>query len=137
MIRNLSLSVIALCLVSSLAAAGDDFAGKWINTDEKTSGLTRIEIDVQDGKWTIAAWGAGGGGAGEIDQGKVTLHRLGDSVNDQEKKYGFASWDHEFADTTLTLRLEKGELVVESFTVFKDNSGRSNYKSVFKFKRKN
>ena len=50
-------------------------------------------------------------------------------------KYGFASWDHKFADTHLTLRLEKGELVVESYTVFKDKSGRSNYRSKATFKK--
>ncbi len=133
MIRVLTLSVIALLLNSSFATAGDDFVGKWVNTDEKTGGLTRLEISKKDKGWTVQAWGAGGGG--EIDQGKATLHLLGDSAVATEMKYGIASWDHKFKDTHLTVRLEKGELFVEDFNVFKDDSGRSNYKSVFKFKK--
>jgi len=63
------------------------------------------------------------------------LHLLGDSVEATEMKYGIASWDHKFKDMHLTIRLEKGELVVEDFNVFKDDSGRSNYKSVYKLKK--
>ena len=132
MARVLPLSVMALVLGSSFAA-GDDFAGKWVNTDEKTGGLTRLEITKRDKSWTVQAWAAGGGG--EFDHGKVTLHVLGDSTGDTEMKYGIASWDHKFKDTHLTLRLEKGELVVEAFNVFKDGSGRSNYRSVYRFKK--
>ena len=133
MFRSVSVVSVALLLGSQVASAGDDFAGKWVNADKETRGLTRIEISGKEGKWTIQAWGAGGGG--EIDQGKVTLNLLGDSVSDKDMKYGFASWDHKFADVHLTLRLEKGELVVEDYTVFKDNSGRSNYRSKSTFKK--
>lgn len=52
-----------------------------------------------------------------------------------EMKYGTASWDHKFKDTHLTIRQEKGELVVEEFNVYKDDSGRSNYTEVYKFKK--
>jgi hypothetical protein len=50
-------------------------------------------------------------------------------------KYGIASWDHKFKETHLTLRLAKGELVVEDFNVFKDDSSRSNYRMTYKFKK--
>jgi hypothetical protein len=133
MARIFSVVAVALLLGSQAASAADDFVGKWVNADKDTRGLTRIEVSGKDGKWTIQAWGMGGGG--EIDQGKVTLNLLGDSVGDKEMKYGFASWDHKFADTHLTLRLEKGDLVVEDYTVFKDNSRRSNYRSKSTFKR--
>jgi hypothetical protein len=133
MARVLSLSVIVLVLSPSLFVAGDDFAGKWVNVDDKTGGLPRLEISKKDKAWTIQAWGAGGGG--EIDQGKVTLHLLGDNVGDTTMKYGIASWDHKFKQTHLTLRLENGELVVEDFNVFKDDSGRSNYRSTYKLKK--
>ena len=49
--------------------AGDNFAGKWVNADDKSGGLTRIGIRKKDKAGTIRAWGAGGGD--EIDQGKV------------------------------------------------------------------
>lgn len=133
MLRVYSITVIALVVVSSPLFAGDDFAGKWVNKATKTGGLTRFEISEKDKKWTLQAWGAGGDG--EIDQGKVTLNLLGDSIGDTEMKYGMASWDHKFADTSVTLRLMKSELVVEEYTVFKDNSGRSNYRSKYTFKK--
>ena len=133
MARVFFLSVLALFLGSSLAVADEDFTGKWGNVDDKTGGLTRLEISTKGKPWTIQAWGAAGGG--EIDQGKVTLHLLGDTVGDTKMKYGIASWDHKFKETHLTLRLEKGELVVEDFNVFKDDSGRSNYRLQYKFKK--
>jgi hypothetical protein len=127
MIRVLSLAVISLVVGSSAVSAGDDFAGKWVAADDKSGGFTHVEINKKDKTWTVQAWGAGGGG--EIDQGKVTLFLLGDSAGDTEMKYGIASWDHKFKETHLTLRLEKGKLVAETYDVFKDNSGRSNYRS--------
>jgi hypothetical protein len=133
MARALSLSLIAVLLGPSLLVAGADFAGKWVNSDDRTGGLTRLEIRKQEKGWTIQAWGAAGGG--EIDQGRVTLHLLGDTAGDTDMKYGIASWDHKFKDTYLTLRLEKDELIVEDFNVFKDDSGRSNYRSRYTFKK--
>ncbi|HEY7425339.1 MAG TPA: hypothetical protein VH682_13995, partial [Gemmataceae bacterium] len=114
-------------------SAEDGFAGKWVNVNEKTNGLTRIEISRKDKVWTIQAWGAAGGG--EIDQGKTTLSLLGDSVADTTMKYGFASWHHGFKDTQRTLQLKEELLIVEDFNIFKDNSGRSNYRSRSEFKR--
>jgi hypothetical protein len=133
MARILSLTVIALVLGSSPVLSADDFTGQWKNVNDKTSGLTRLEISKNGNVWTIQSWGAGAGG--EIDQGKATLHLFGDSVADATMKYGFASWDFKFKDTHLTLRLEDSELAVEDFNVFKDNSGRSNYRSTYKFKK--
>ncbi len=134
MTHVLSLSVIALVLGSSSVVADEAFEGKWVNVDDMTRGLTRLEISKKDKAWAIQAWGATM--PVESDIGKVTLHVLGDSVGDKKMKYGFASWDKKFADTHLTLRLEQDELVVETFTVFKDESGRSNYRKVEKFKKK-
>jgi hypothetical protein len=132
MTRIVPLTCITLLLGAVPSLADKAFVGKWANVDDKTGGLTRIEITKKDKGWTIQAWAAGGGG--EIDQGKVMLSLLGDSAGATEMKYGFASWDHKFKDTHLTLRLEKNRLIVEDFNVFKDNSDRSNYRirSVFK-----
>lgn len=140
MIRILLLAVMVVVAGSPLVFAGDDFAGKWMNKDDKSGGLTRLEISKNGKAWTIQVWGAGiqereAGGGDEIDQGKVTLNLLGDSVGDTEMKYGIASWNHKFKDTHLTLRLEKGELVVEVYDVFKDTSARANYRSKGMFKK--
>lgn len=133
MTRIVSWSAFALLLGSSPGIAADAFVGKWVNTDEKTAGLTRLEIGKADKGWTIRAWGAAGGG--KADQGQVMLHLFGDAAGDTEVKHGFASWDHKFKETHLTLRLEKGDLVVEDFNVFKDGSGRANYRMTYRFKR--
>ncbi|WP_145300809.1 hypothetical protein [Planctopirus ephydatiae] len=63
--------------------------------------------------------GVGGLRGDRLDQGKVTLRLVNDWAGATEMKYGTASWDHKFKDTHLTIRQEKGELVVETFTVYK------------------
>ena len=131
MTRVLMLSMIVLALGASHVLA-DDFEGKWVNVNDKTGGLTRLEVSKKDKGWEIQTWAAAK--PMERELGKATLHLLADSVGEKQMKYGFASRDSKFADTHLTLRLENGELVVESFTVFKDGSGRSNYRKVEKFK---
>ena len=133
MTRIVSSSVFALLLGSSPGIAADAFVGKWVNTNEKAGGLTRLEISKKDKGWTIQAWGAGEDG--EIDRGKVTLHLLDDAAGDTEMKSGIASWDHKSKETHFTLRLEKGELVVEDFNVFKDDSGQANYRKMHKLKK--
>ena len=80
--------------------------------------------------------GLGAAGGGEIDQGKVTLSLLGNSAGAREMKYGLASWDHKFVDTYLTLHWEKDRLIVERFDIFKDKSGRSNYRKRSEFKKR-
>ena len=50
---------------------------------------------------------------------------------------GFATWDHRFADTYLTLRVENERIVGESYTLFKDKSDRPHYRSHYEFKKKN
>jgi hypothetical protein len=127
------LSVFALLLGSVPGIAADPFVGKWVNSDEKAGGLTRLEISKKDKGWTIQAWGAGE--VGEVDRGKVTLHLLGDAAGDTEMKSGIASWDHKSKETHFTLRMEKGELVVEDFNVFKDDSGQANYRKTHKLKK--
>jgi hypothetical protein len=119
---------------STKVDGGDDgFLGKWANVDEKTAGLTRIEVSKNDDGWKIQAWGAAAGK--EIDQGSVVLHLLGDTAVDATMKYGFASWDHNFKEMHLTLRLENVQLIVEDFNIFKDKSRRSNYRSRYEFKK--
>jgi hypothetical protein len=126
---------LLLFLTPSPGAAGDPLPGKWKNTDENTRGLRRLVISKDGNDWIIQTWGSGGGGAFEIDQGKTKLHILGDNVGDKSAKYGFATWDHGFKETHLTLGLENGNLIVEGFNIFKDKSGRANYRSKYEFKK--
>jgi hypothetical protein len=45
---------------------------------------------------------------------------LGDNVGATELPYGFAMWDHGFKTEYFTARLENDELVLESYSIFKD-----------------
>jgi hypothetical protein len=110
--------------------------GMWVNTNKDTRGLKRLAVARRDDTWSIEAWGSGGGGTMEIPWGKTSLALLGDSVASRDLPYGFAVWDPGFAVYHLTLRMDKDELVVETFVIFKDKSGRSNYRSVERFKKK-
>ena len=129
---------LGLCSVAGQEKAASSpqerLVGGWVNADKDTRGLKRLAVAKKDDTWSIEAWGSGGGG--EIPWGKTSLALLGDSAGSKDLPYGFASWDPGFAVTHLTLRLEKDELVVDTFTIFKDKSGRSNYRSVQRFKKK-
>ena len=109
--------------------------GGWVNIDKDTRGLKRLAVAKKDDTWSIAAWGSSGGGKGESPWGETGLALLGDSVASKYLPYGFATWTPGFAVVHLTLRLEKDELVVETFMLFKDNSGRSDYRSVYRFRK--
>jgi hypothetical protein len=118
--------------------ANDALIGRWLNVDDKTNDLTRFEISQTDEGLSIQAWGAAGRG-GEIDQGKVPLKLLADTAGaakSDELKYGYAVWDHKFKEMHLTIRLERNWLMTaEDLNLFKDNSGRSNYRVETRFKK--
>jgi hypothetical protein len=129
---------VVMVLSCSPSLANDALIGRWINVDDKTNDLTRFEISQTDEGLLIQAWGAAGRG-GEMDQGKVPLKLLADTAgatHSDELKYGYAVWDHKFMETHLTIRLEKNWLMTaEDLNLFKDNSGRSNYRVETKFKK--
>src|SRR6185436_16430557 len=90
-------------------------------------GTTRLVIWQEEKTWRIQAWGRCS--PTDCDWGKVELKCLGDHASDPVAKYGLAHWDKGFSDTYMTLRLEKEKLRAETFTCFKDKSGRSDYRS--------
>jgi uncharacterized protein (TIGR02996 family) len=128
--------------------------GTWGASDDRTEGLLRLDIGTEGQTWTIRAWtecdvrneevhrleAAAASGPDHmplpfVPPALATLHLLADDVCDAEMRYGIASWDHGFMNTHLTLRLEGDELIAEDFNVFKDHSGRSNYRGQYKFKK--
>jgi hypothetical protein len=128
-----SIMVVVFVLACTNVFA-NDLAGDWKNPDPK-GGLTRIVVSkgASDNAWQIQAWGACS--PTDCDWGRIDLQMLGDAPNDKTGKYGFAHWDHKFADTFITLRITKGILVVETYDFFKDGSGRANYCSTAKMER--
>jgi len=133
MTRNVLLSTVAVLLGSLPGFAADTFAGKWVNVDEETRSITRLEIEERGAAWAIQAWGRCH--PTDCDWGETPLHLLGDSVDDKVMKYGFAHWNKNFCETYMVLDLKNDELLVETHVVFRDASGRSNYRSKVSFKR--
>jgi hypothetical protein len=132
-------SLIALDVPSNGPAQERDqphsnFAGAWERLREGDKGLPRIEITDRgrDG-WTIQAWGDCK--PKDCDWGKVPLRLLGDSVRARGFHYGFATWDAGFKDNYMIIRIEKELLIAEVYSIYKDRSGRSDYRRVCKFKR--
>ena len=145
--RFLPMFVSILAVSYAFGASEDNFKGEWINTD--TQGITRVVIRQEGDVWKIRAWGRAS--PNPIDWGETTLHLIGDSAGAKEFKRGFAKWEMGFADTFLLIRFEgtgsdyyteeiNGEkvhfradvpqILIENITLFKDKSGRSNFRKV-------
>jgi hypothetical protein len=153
----------ALWTFASGALGAEEYplAGKWINTDAKTTGIDRFEVFKAEGCWKIHAWAADS--PSDFDQGETKLLLLGDetscpgcakpsslgataplsvaskslrtALGEPRMNYGFAHWDYKFKDTYFTIAFANDRLVVEDFNLFKDDSGRTNYRMRYAFKK--
>ena len=132
----------AICLFSLLIAipssqmvaqakrtpqSADQRPSEWLNPDANTRGLTRLLIAQSDKQLTVNGWGKCH--PTDCEWGPVELQMLGDHVEDDRLTYGFATWDHKFSVVHLTMKFENQEMLVQSYTIFKDGSGRANYRS--------
>ena len=146
--------VILLSSASVLSSVGycrnqKDFIGTWISTDKSNGGIIKIRIEEDPNGWTIQAWGRCI--PKPCDWDKTTFYLVGDSAASETLSYGFAHWEQDFKDTYIFMRFEGHasiyttkeingkevkirrevpQIIVESISIFKDNSGRSNYRSV-------
>jgi hypothetical protein len=111
------------------------FQGVWLNIKGPDKGVPKVVIEQDDAGWTVRAFGACE--PTDCDWGATQLHLLGDSVAAQTFPYGFAKWNHGFAEVNATLALEDDQLVVGLYEVFKDDSGRSNYRTIARYRRDN
>jgi len=100
------------------------FIREW-RTQEPTRGITKAQISRQGQHWTAQLWGACE--PADCNWGEQPLHLLGDSIKASEFDRGLSVWDPRHATIYATFQLEAGELGVETYTVFKDGSNRSNY----------
>ena len=111
----------------------NDMVGVWVNTDPDTRGITKIAIYEKDGATMIRAFGSCS--PTDCDMGSTDFHLLGDSVQSTKLPYGFATWDSGFAVSHFTLTLAKDKMSVSDFTIFKDRSNRTNYRSDFTLRK--
>jgi hypothetical protein len=118
----------------ALGSSASDFIGTWVNVDPNTRDTTKFIIaDAATGLLSIQGFGKCH--PSDCDFGVTALNLIASNVGDTNFSYAIARWDFGFADNTFIVHFEGDQLLVESFTVFKDNSGRSNYRSVMLFKR--
>ena len=100
------------------------FAGMWSNIDPAARILTQIEIFQADTGLQFQAW------AGDRQWPELPLHLVGASVEDNSFEYAFASRELGFETIYLIMRIDGDQLVVETYIIFNDNSGRSNLRTV-------
>lgn len=114
-------------------AAPADFLGIWVNTDTDTGGMTRLIVSAAGAAYTVEGFGRCH--PTDCEWGSTSFQLLGYSVTDMNPLWGFATWDFGFTDTYIVVHREGDLLVVESYDIFKDNSGRSNYRSLYLMRR--
>ncbi len=102
------------------------FLGHWKNTNPHTSGMLELTIESADTGLSIRIWGVAGDA--RVDWG-VQRAEAFTCVEENAVQAAslYATYDFGFMTTELQLRLNKGILPLMSFSVFRDDSGRSNY----------
>jgi hypothetical protein len=107
--------------------------GKWVPVAKDRGGLSKVDIAKSESAWTIRI--ASYATFTETDWGKSRLQLVGKDVDAKTYDRGFAEWKHGFANEYMMLYTEDGLLVIESYTIFNDRSGRSNYRDIERFRR--
>lgn len=130
---TLSLITAVLGMDINDTAPQNKFLGKWVNVDPETRDISSIVVKKENDSWTIQAWGKCH--PTDCEWGAVPLNMIGDSTTDKTFDCAFAEWKFDFSMKYLTMRIQGDKLVVEKITVFKDNSNRSNYRSLDLMKR--
>lgn len=129
-IKAILLSVAWTCL----ATAGP-LDGTWINSDPNTRSIPKIRISTSPENGSRLEWW-GRTHPEDTRYGPLELHLLGDSVGDHSPdKHGYATEDSGFADYIFLVTTSADDLVLECLTLFKDDSGRSNYRQRLIFKK--
>lgn len=109
----------------------DVIVGGWVNEDQDTRDMSKFVIAQNNGNGTaplrVKAYGACT--PTDCDWGQEPMHLVGSSISDETPYRAVARWDHGFSTAFIVTRLQGSELVYEKYTVFHDDSDRSNYYS--------
>jgi hypothetical protein len=101
--------------------------GGWVSEDPDTRGITQLFVTPSDEGLNAEAWGSCT--PTDCEWGTVPMHTIGTSISDPVPEQSVATWDHGFSTVFMTTHLAGSELVLKRYTVFHDNSDRSNYYS--------
>jgi RNA polymerase sigma factor (sigma-70 family) len=117
------------------------FPGKWVNIHKDSPLTRRVVIEKKNDEWTVQTWDVGD--RKEVEGQKVKLHLLHETdihgtrvgaLPGQPARlmHGFATQSDKIADRHLTLRIEKDVLIVETYTIFKDDRTPRHFRCEFK-----
>jgi hypothetical protein len=99
--------------------------GVWHATDRDNPGVVRLELNRRDTALVVRCFGADE--PEPLDWEEATATAFGPSVGATEAMAFTARYDFGFLDVTLAAYAKQGILVLDTFTVFKDGSGRADY----------
>jgi hypothetical protein len=120
----------------------DLLLGEWVNVDDVVFTAKRLVVSKGDNAWSVEAFVGtimivdGVAKEAEVSLAKTKLSLAGDSPDAKALPFGFTTRDLKRSVQYSTLRIEKEQLIVETFTIFSDQAGKSNYRTVEKFKKK-
>jgi hypothetical protein len=130
-----TLAVLAVCATAQ--ASLNQFAGAWRNSDENTSGVTRLDIRVTGASVSVQAWGKCH--PEDCDWGRVAATAYGPNVSADLQASAqslAATFQTNFSQTIMILEAAPmGRLRAQVLTRFTDNSGRKNYRELYSFVR--
>lgn len=95
--------------------------GLWVNTNPETNYISRIDISERNGSLLIRAYGAGS--PDPVDWGEIAATPYVGGGTDVAGGIT-ARYDFGTVETFLAANQKLGILVIQSYTSFKDDSGR-------------
>lgn len=120
---------IYLPLVLNRQANAAQFIGSWRNEDANTGGITRTQIRRESNALFVHMWGA-------CHPTDCDWDEISTSVSDADDRVLSLTWTFSFAVVTQQVNvLPDGRLRVIDHTHFTDNSGRSDYDTLYLFVR--
>lgn len=129
-------SLLLLISLSTCSASLAQFAGDWNNVDPNTGGITKLSIAISGASANVHAWGKCH--PTDCDWGSVNAFAFAPDVSSDPVSQAqalMATFVTSFSETTLFINAQGSQLIVQSYTRFIDNSGRSNYGSSDVFKK--
>ncbi|MGD0095151.1 MAG: hypothetical protein ABSB60_01565 [Terracidiphilus sp.] len=117
-------SHMAEALSPDLVVVPTDLVGTWHNVDKSTRDLVRIVISASGSSITVNPYGACVPNPCNWGAAPGTVYAP--NVSSSKAEAFSANFTFGFAKVEVVGHLHKHELLVETFTIFTDGSGRSN-----------
>jgi hypothetical protein len=134
----LSMVLTIVTSITTPASANiNQFAGKWVNEDPNTGGLSSLQIEVRGRRLRIQAWGKCHPTDCAWGFVQATVHAASVGANPIESAEAASTlYITSFSQIIMIIRPIDGDrLRVELFTKFTDESGRADYTRVETFRR--